>query len=136
MKISPWPAGALQATGVDNSKVVRSSSRNERKLAKSDFTKPVRGAEEPSFLTPNGRQIFTQLGQAFTEAPILRHFDPGCYIQIEINAFGYAIGSVISQMTLETGQWHLVTYYLQKIILAKTRYETHDAKLLAIIDVS
>ena len=37
-------------------------------------------------------------------------------------------------MTTETGQWHPVAYYLQKMILAKTRYETHDAKLLPIVE--
>ena len=37
-------------------------------------------------------------------------------------------------MTLETAQWHLVAYYLRKMIPAKMRYETHDAELLAIIE--
>ena len=93
----------------------------------------MRGAEEPSFLTPDARRAFTQLRQAFTEAPILRHFDSKRHIQIETNASGYAIGGVLSQMTLETGQWHPVAYYLRKMILAKTRYEMHNTELLAII---
>ena len=59
LKTSPQPAGALPATAVDDSEVVGSSGRNERKSAKSDFTKPVRGAEEPSFLTPDARRAFT-----------------------------------------------------------------------------
>ena len=61
LKMSPKLAGVLPATGVDNSKVVGSSVRNERKLAKSDFTKPVCRVEEPSFLTPDARQAFTEL---------------------------------------------------------------------------
>ena len=36
-------------------------------------------------------------------------------------------------MTSETGQWYPVAYYLQKMIPAKTRSETHNAKLLAIV---
>ena len=36
--------------------------------------------EKPSFLTPNGRQTFTQLKQAITEATILQHFDFEHYI--------------------------------------------------------
>ena len=36
---------ALPATGVDNSEVVGSNDRNNRKSAKSDFTKLVRRAE-------------------------------------------------------------------------------------------
>ena len=54
-------------------------------------------------------------------------------MQIETDAFSYAIGSVLSQMTLETGQWYPVTYYLWKIILAKMCYEMHNAELLAIV---
>ena len=59
LKISPKPAGALPATGIDNSEVVGSSSRNDRKLAKSNSTKPMHRAEKPSFPTPDARQAFT-----------------------------------------------------------------------------
>ena len=38
------------------------------------------------------------LQKAFIKAPILRHFDPKCYIRIETDASGYAIGEVFSQM--------------------------------------
>ena len=71
LKTSLQPTGPLPATSVDDSKIVANSDRNKRKLAKSDFTKPVCKAEEPSFLTSDARQAFTQLRQAFTEAPIL-----------------------------------------------------------------
>ena len=64
LKTSPQLAITLPAIGVDNSEVVRSSGRNDRKLAKSDFIKLVRGAEEPGFLTSDARQAFTQLKQA------------------------------------------------------------------------
>ena len=86
-----------------------------------------------SYLTPNARQTFTQLRQAFTEASILRHFDPKCHIQIETNASGYAIGGVLSQLT-NSGQWHSVAYYLQKMILAKTWYKIYNGELLAIVE--
>ena len=104
LKTSPKLAGALPATAVDDSEVVESSVRNEGKSAKSDFTKPVYRAEEPSFPTRNARRAFTQLRQAFTEAPIFRHFDLECYIRIKTNVSGYALGGVLSQMTSETGQ--------------------------------
>ena len=104
LKTNPQPAGALPATGVDDSKVIGSSSKNEEKSAKSDFIKLVRKAEELSFLTPNTKQVFTQLRQAFTEAPIFRHFDSERYIRIETDTFGYAIGGFLSQMTSEMGQ--------------------------------
>ena len=57
-KTSPQPADTLPATAVDNSEVIESNGRNIEKSAKSDFTKPVRIAEEPSFLTPNTRRAF------------------------------------------------------------------------------
>ena len=78
--MSLQPVGALLATTINNSKVIGSSSENEEKLAKSDFIKPVHGVEEPSFLTPNARRAFIELRQAFTKAPILRHFDPERHI--------------------------------------------------------
>ena len=55
LKTSPQPAGALLATAVDDSEVVRNSGKNEGKSAKSDFIKPVRRAEKPSFLTSDAR---------------------------------------------------------------------------------
>ena len=61
LKTSLQLANALLATGLDNIEVVGSSGRNDRKSAKSDFTKPVRKVEESSFLTPDTRRVFTQL---------------------------------------------------------------------------
>ena len=37
-------------------------------------------AEEPTFLTPNARQVFTQLKQAFIKALILQNFELHCHI--------------------------------------------------------
>ena len=56
---------------------------------------------EPTFLTLGTREAFNQLKQAFTKAPILRHFDPEYHIWIEINLSGYAIGGVLSQLTFD-----------------------------------
>ena len=55
LKASPHPAGVLLATSVDNSEVVGSSRKNDGKLVKSDFTKPICGVEEPSSLNPDIR---------------------------------------------------------------------------------
>ena len=86
------------------------------------------------FLTPGAKLAFTKLRQAFCKAPILYHFDLERYIQIETDAFGYAIGGVLSQLTLDDlGQWHPMAFFSRKMIPVKTRYKTHDSKLLAII---
>ena len=58
--------------------------------AKSEIQTPLGTTGEPTFLTPNAREVFNQLRQAFTKAPILRHFDLECHIWIKINASGYA----------------------------------------------
>ena len=64
------------------------------------------------YLTPNVKQGFTQLRQAFIKASIFQHFDPECYIQIEIDASSYAVDRVLSQLTLDNlGRWHPVVFY-------------------------
>ena len=97
------------------------------------ISKNLNGAT--SYLTPNAKWAFTKLRQAFTKAPILQHFDSECHIQIEIDASGYAIGRVLSQLTSDNlGQWHPVAFYLQKIIPAETRYKIHNGELLSIVE--
>ena len=53
----------------------------------------------PKFLTPDAKTAFNRLRLAFTEAPILQHFDPECHIWIETDVSSYAIGGVLSQLT-------------------------------------
>ena len=100
---------------------------------------------EPSFLTPEARSAFNHLRLAFTKAPILWHFDPECHIQIEIDALGYAIGSMLNQLASGTspdgivtktdlGQWHSVAFFSRKMIPVKIQYEIHNGELLAIIE--
>ncbi len=98
------------------------------------------------FLTSEARVAFIQLMKAFTEAPILWHFDLECHIRIETDASGYSISRLLSQLTSqvtsssgdlvksEIGEWHPVAYCSRKIIPAETRYETHDGKLLSIVE--
>ena len=118
------------------------SGKNSSKSGNS----PNSGATEtgPSFLTPKARSAFNYLRLAFTKAPILRHFDPECYIRIETDTLGYAIGGVLSQLASGTspdrvvtktdlGQWHLVAFFLRKMIPAETQYETYNSELLAIV---
>ena len=78
--------------GIEHAKKSRKSkgqkTSKSRKLAKSGKNSskngnlPNFGATEagPSFLTPGARETFNHLWLAFTEAPILRHFDPKYHI--------------------------------------------------------
>ncbi len=53
-----------------------------------------------------------------------------------MDASGYTIGEILSQLTSnDLGQWYPVVFFSQKMIPAKTQYETHDGKLLAIVEV-
>ena len=65
---------------------------------------PPRGVDNSSFLTSEAKLAFLRLRQAFTEAPILYHFDLKRYIRIETDASDYAIAGILSQLTSETGQ--------------------------------
>lgn len=42
------------------------------------------------------KQSFNQLKEAFTQAPILRHFDPELPILVEADASNYVIAGVLS----------------------------------------
>ena len=118
--------------------------RGENEARAPASTKGPTGADYPSsdhvshavsnYLTPAAKKAFDQLRQAFIEAPILQHFDPEQYIRVETDASGYAIGGVLSQLTNDSGRWHPVAYFSRKMIPAKTRYETYDGELLAIVE--
>ena len=136
------------ASEVDDGEVVGDRGAGEtdalKKSAKSKRMKSAHNSEEPKFLTSKAKESFNRLRQAFTEAPILRHFDPECHIRIETDASGYAIGGVLSQLTPNqvtsddaigsNVDWHPVAYFSRKMIPAETRYETHDGELLAIVE--
>ena len=51
---------------------------------------------ETGFFIPKARLTFTQLRQAFVEAPILYHFNLESHIRIETDVLGYTIGSILS----------------------------------------
>ena len=88
-----------------------------------------------SFFISGARMAFTKLRQMFIKAPILHHFNLERHIRVEIDASDYAGSRVLSQLTLDNlGRWHLVAFILQKMIPAETRYETHNNKLLAIVE--
>ena len=67
-----------------------------------DFPKSKTEEAGIGFFTPKTRLAFTQLRQAFVEAPILHHFNLESHIQIQIDAPGYAISVVISQLSSGT----------------------------------
>ena len=76
---------------------------------------------------------FRSLKEAFTQAPILKHFDPELPIQIEADASDFALGAVLSQY--HEPRWHPVAYHSRKMTPAELNYEIYDKELLAIVEV-
>ena len=86
-------------------------------------------------LIPRTSLTFTKLRQVFVKALILHYFDLKCHIQVQTDVSNYAISEIFSQLTANNlGQWHPVAFFSQKMILAKTRYETHNSELLAMVE--
>ena len=85
-------------------------AKSGKKLSKSENSTKFNITKAKSkFLTLDARTAFNYLRLAFTEALILWHFDPECHIWIEINALGYAINRVLSQLTSKTNPNGIVT---------------------------
>ncbi len=119
-RVEEVDGGSNALWGEDLSNLTK-SRKNRSDLTKSkNPTKSDYIAGGSDFLTPNASAAFTQLRQAFTEAPTLRHFEPDYYIRIETDASGYTIGGVLSQLITETGKWHPVAYFSRKMIPAET----------------
>ena len=105
-----------------------------QKLSKSKNLFKSKKIVRSDFFTPRAKLAFTELRQVFVKAPILHHFDPKRHIRIKTDASGYAISGVLNQLTSDnSGRWHLIAFISQKMILAETRYETQDGKLLTIV---
>ena len=96
------------------------------------------------FFTLQARLAFTQLRQAFIKTPIFHYSNLESYIWIKTDISGYAIRSVLSQLSsgnrpdkivikVDLGQWHPVVFFSRKMIPAETWYKTHNGKFLAIV---
>ena len=127
--------------------IVNSSKSKKSKNKKSGNLTYIGATGEPNFLTPGTKEAFNRLRQVFIKVLILQHFGPECHIRIETDVSSYAIGGVLSQLSSDwvdrdgsilfksdISQWYLVAYFSRKMILAETRYKTHNAELLAIIE--
>ena len=68
----------------------------------------------------------------FTTALFLQHFNVVLSIHLETDEFRYAISDILLQKHLNG--WRVTVYFLQKMIPVKQKYETHNKKLLAIVE--
>jgi transposase InsO family protein len=86
-------------------------------------------------LTDAASTAFRELKQAFTSAPMLRHYDPEKPIQVETDASGFAVAGVLRQPGDDPVQahWHPVAFYSRKMTAAERNYGAGDAEMLAIV---
>ncbi|MBW0582415.1 hypothetical protein O181_122130 [Austropuccinia psidii MF-1] len=74
---------------------------------------------------------FHQLKEEFTIAPILSHFYPSLPTIVETDAYNYALGVVLSQIS-DSGK-HPIAFDSRKLLPAELNYEIHDKELLGIV---
>jgi hypothetical protein len=90
--------------------------------------------KKESFLfTKKVKQTFNLFRDVFQYVFILTHFDSKFFIKLKTNAFDYEIVDIISQLQ-SNEQWRFVAFFSRKMILAEMNYETHDQKLLIIVE--
>jgi hypothetical protein len=101
----------------------------------SDMLKEMQAEIKREFFlfTNKAKQTFDKLKDAFQYALILTHFDSKFLIKLKTNAFDYEIVDIISQLQLNE-QWRFVAVFSRKMIFAEMNYETHDQKLLIIVE--
>jgi hypothetical protein len=78
------------------------------------------------------KQAFESLKEAFTSAPILRHFDPDKPSTIECDSSDYVNAGCLSQPD-EDGILHPVAFFSQKLTPTECNYDIYDKELMAIV---
>ena len=107
--------------------------KNTRKRKRSQSRNRNNSPDDSNtFLTNAALRAFKRLRRAFTEAPVLRHFDPERAIRVETDASDKTIGAILCQQD-DDDHWHPVAYFSRKMIPTKCNYEIHDKKLLTIV---
>lgn len=76
-------------------------------------------------------EAFEKLKQAFTTAPVLRHFDPDLETWLETDASDFVAAAVLSQM--HDNVLYPVAFLSHKMTPAECNYEIYDKELLAIV---
>ena len=87
----------------DNAEVIsiNGNSDCEDKTVERLLLRSKNSNKATDYLTPNTKQPFTQLRQAFPKALILQYFGLKYYIWIETYMLSYTIDGVLSQLTLD-----------------------------------
>ena len=78
-------------------------------------------------------QAFETLKQCITSEPILTHPDPTKQYTLEVDASGFALGTILSQRGKD-GKSHPISYYSRTLTEAKHNYDVYNRELLAIVE--
>jgi len=90
----------------------------------------------PLQLDNEAAEAFRTLCTAFTEAPVLVHYDPAASTKVETDASNFACSGILSQLQSikgENPEWHPIAFWSRKFIPAEQNYETYDQEMLAIV---
>ena len=79
------------------------------------------------------QKAFRSLKEAFTTAPILRHFDRTRPAILEADASNEALGGTVSQYD-DDGVLHPCAFHSRKFTPAEGNYEIYDKEMLAIVE--
>ena len=82
---------------------------------KGKFTGPFAFAVE-------AQDAFKLLKERFTDAPMLKHFNPERQSKLETDASGHGLSGILTQLDVETGQWHPVAFWSRKMESPERNY--------------
>jgi len=88
---------------------------------------------EPFEWLKDAVKTFVYLKKVFMTALILVHFNSELKNQMKTDASEHTVTEIYSQLQMSE-QWHSVAYWLWKLFSAEESYETHDLKLLVIVE--
>jgi len=92
----------------------------------------------PYHFGKEARESFMNLKHAFSQPPVLIHFDPSKKIRVETDASKFAVtGSISQQIESDNGtkkHWHPVAFWSCKLTGAEWHYTTYNGELLAIVE--
>jgi hypothetical protein len=100
-----------------------------------DLLKGMKNGRKPGRISTDWQepqeQAYHRLIDAFTTAPVLRHYEPSRSIRLETDASEHALAGILSQ-SFEDG-WHPIAYFSRKFSGAELLYPVYDKELMAIV---
>src|SRR4051812_37071571 len=79
------------------------------------------------------QEAFEQLKQAMLRTSILHFYNYNLPTMVETDLSDRVVARVLLQQDPQTGQWHLIAYFLKTMQLAELNYNIHNKEIFAII---